>query len=164
MLLSQQRRKRKKREGERKAHAFFPAELEPFYSDIEYIGEGEFARVFKAARIEDGKEVTVKIPISLDPETGRAFTKEISNWNLLMRTSSGYTMNILPIPYLEMELCDRSREEVPKPMGVEEAASIIFDLAKGLRGNHTLKWSYTIRRMSMQAKAIDFYIPRKIIM
>ena len=38
-------------------------------------------------------------------------------------------------------------------MGVEEAASIIFDLAKGLRGNHTLKWSYTIRRMSMQAKA-----------
>ena len=106
MLLSQQRRKRKKREGERKAHAFFPAELEPFYSDIEYIGEGGFARVFKAARIKDGKEVA------------------------------------LPIPYLEMELCDRSREEVPKPMGVEEAASIIFDLAKGLRRNHTLKWSY----------------------
>jgi len=51
-------------------------------------------------------------------------------------------MNILPIPYLEMELCDRSLEEVPKPMRVEEAASIIFDLAKGLRGNHTLKWSY----------------------
>ena len=100
MLLSQQRRKRKKREGERKAHAFFPAELEPFYSDIEYIGEGEFARVFKAARIEDGKEVA------------------------------------LPIPYLEMELCDRSREEVPKPMGVEEAASIIFYLAKGLKHAH----------------------------
>ena len=45
-------------------------------------------------------------------------------------------MNILPIPYLEMELCDRSREEVPKPMGVEEAASIIFDLAKGLKHAH----------------------------
>ena len=38
------------RERERKAHAFLPAELERFYSDIEYIGEGEFARIFKAAR------------------------------------------------------------------------------------------------------------------
>jgi len=45
-------------------------------------------------------------------------------------------MNILPIPYLEMELCDRSLEEVPKPMRVEEAASIIFDLAKGLKHAH----------------------------
>ena len=35
-----------------------------------------------------------------------------------------------------MELCDRSLEEVPKPMGVEEAASIIFDLAKGLKHAH----------------------------
>jgi len=130
------------KEGERrregKAHAFFPAELEAFYRDIEYIGEGGFARIFKAVRIKDGKEVAVKIPISLDPETGKAFTKEISNWNLLGHENivELYDVNILPIPYLEMELCDRSLEEVPKPMEVEEAASIIFDLAKGLKHAH----------------------------
>ena len=95
-------------------------------------------RIFKAVRIKDGKEVAVKIPISLDPETGKAFTKEISNWNLLGHENivELYDVNILPIPYLEMELCDSSLEEVPKPMEVEEAASIIFDLAKGLKHAH----------------------------
>ena len=131
-------KKEEERRRERKAHAFFPAELEAFYRDIEYIGEGGFARIFKAVRIKDGKEVAVKIPISLDPETGKAFTKEISNWNLLGHENivELYDVNILPIPYLEMELCDNSLEEVPKPMEVEEAASIIFDLAKGLKHAH----------------------------
>ncbi|MDF2958261.1 MAG: Serine/threonine protein kinase, partial [Candidatus Alkanophagales archaeon MCA70_species_1] len=119
--------------------AFFPAELEPFYSDIEYIGEGGFARVFKAVRIRDGKEVAVKIPISLDPETGKAFTKEIVNWSRLEHENivELCDMNILPIPYLEMELCDKSLEEVPKPLEVEEATSIIFDVAKGLKHAHS---------------------------
>jgi len=132
-------KKEEERKRARKAHAFFPAELEHFYSDIEYIGEGGFARVFKAVRIKDGKEVAVKIPISLDPETGRAFTKEIVNWSRLKHENivELCDMNILPIPYLEMELCDNSLEEVPKPMGVEEATSIIYDVAKGLKHAHS---------------------------
>ena len=123
----------------KKVPAFFPAELEHFYSDIEYIGEGGFARVFKAVRIKDGKEVAVKIPISLDPETGKAFTKEIVNWSRLEHENivELCDMNILPIPYLEMELCDKSLEEVPKPMSVEEATSIIYDVAKGLKHAHS---------------------------
>jgi len=132
-------KKEEERKRARKAHAFFPAELEPFYSDIEYIGEGGFARVFKAVRIKDGKEVAVKIPISLDPETGKAFTKEIVNWSRLKHENivELCDMNILPIPYLEMELCDKSLEEVPKPMSVEEATSIIYDVAKGLKHAHS---------------------------
>ena len=132
-------KKEEERKRARKAHAFFPAELEHFYSDIEYIGEGGFARVFKAVRIKDGKEVAVKIPISLDPETGKAFTKEIVNWSRLKHENivELCDMNILPIPYLEMELCDKSLEEVPKPMGVEEATSIIYDVAKGLKHAHS---------------------------
>lgn len=132
-------KKEEERKRARKAHAFFPAELEHFYSDIEYIGEGGFARVFKAVRIKDGKEVAVKIPVSLDPETGKAFTKEIVNWSRLKHENivELCDMNILPIPYLEMELCDNSLEEVPKPMGVEEATSIIYDVAKGLKHAHS---------------------------
>ena len=136
---AEEKKEEEKKRARKKVPAFFPAELEAFYRDIEYIGEGGFARIFKAVRIKDSKEVAVKIPISLDPETGKAFTKEISNWNLLGHENivELYDVNILPIPYLEMELCDRSLEEVPKPMEVEDAASIIFDLAKGLKHAHS---------------------------
>ena len=132
-------KKEERKRARKKVPAFFPAELEHFYSDIEYIGEGGFARVFKAVRIKDGKEVAVKIPISLDPETGKAFTKEIVNWSRLKHENivELCDMNILPIPYLEMELCDKSLEEVPKPMSVEEATSIIYDVAKGLKHAHS---------------------------
>jgi len=131
-------KKEEERRRERKAHAFFPAELEAFYRDIEYIGEGGFARIFKAVRIKDGKEVAVKIPISLDPETGRAFTKEIMSWNMLEHENIVrlYDSNILPVPYLEMELCEYSLEEKGKPMPVEEASRIIFEIAKGLKHAH----------------------------
>jgi len=44
-------------------------------------------------------------------------------------------------------------------MGVEEAASIIFDLAKGLRGNHTLKRSYT--KDEYAGKSYRFLYPPK---
>ena len=122
----------------KKVPAFFPAELEAFYRDIEYIGEGGFARIFKAVRIKDGKELAVKIPISLDPETGKAFTKEIMSWNMLEHENIVrlYDSNILPVPYLEMELCEYSLEEKEKPMPVEEASRTIFEIAKGLKHAH----------------------------
>ena len=131
--------KEEKKKEKKKAPTSFPTDLESFYSDIEYIGEGGFARIFKATRDKDGKEVAVKVPISLDRETGKSFTKEISNWSILDHENivELSDLNILPVPYLEMELCDGNLEDEKKPMGVEKAASIIFNLAKGLKHAHS---------------------------
>ncbi len=103
---------------------------------MQRIGEGGFARVFKAVR--DRREVAVKISINLDRETGRSFTKEIMSWSMLEHENIVrlYDSNILPVPYLEMELCECSLEEKDKPMQVEEASRTIFEIAKGLKHAH----------------------------
>ncbi|MBW9220733.1 protein kinase, partial [Methanothermococcus sp. SCGC AD-155-M21] len=118
----------------------FPPELSERYVEVEFIGKGGFARVFKAKR-KDGKEVAVKIPISLDESTGKSFLKEIENWTKLNHKNivKVYHYNILPIPYFEMELCDHSLEDIGKPMDIEETAWIIFNTAEGLKYAHSQK-------------------------
>ena len=115
----------------------FPEELSEFYQDVEFIGKGGFARVFKAKR-RDGKEVAVKIPISLDPATGKSFLREIENWTKLNHENivRVYDYNILPIPYFEMELCDCSLNELDKPLEPEKASWLIFNIAEGLKYAH----------------------------
>ncbi|MBW9221687.1 protein kinase [Methanothermococcus sp. SCGC AD-155-C09] len=116
----------------------FPPELSDRYVEVEYIGKGGFARVFKAKR-KDGKEVAVKIPISLDESTGKSFLKEIENWTKLNHKNivKVYHYNILPIPYFEMELCDQSLEDLDKPLDPEKAAWIIFHTIEGLKHAHS---------------------------
>ena len=117
----------------------FPSELAEFYTEVEYIGKGGFARVFKAKRKKDGKVVAVKIPISLDPATGKSFLREIENWTKLKHPNivRVYDYNILPIPFFEMEYCESSLEKLPKPMDVREAALLIFNAAEGLKYAHS---------------------------
>jgi len=117
----------------------FPSELAEFYTDVEYIGKGGFARVFKAKRKKDGKVVAVKIPISLDPATGKSFLREIENWTKLRHPNivRVYDYNILPIPFFEMEFCESSFEKLPKPMEVREAALLVFNAAEGLKYAHS---------------------------
>jgi len=118
----------------------FPPELSDRYIEVEFIGKGGFARVFKAKR-KDGKEVAVKIPISLDESTGKSFLKEIINWTKLNHKNivKVYDYNILPIPYFEMELCDKSLADLKKPLDPERAAWIIFNTAEGLKYAHSQK-------------------------
>ena len=115
----------------------FPPELEENYIEVEFIGRGGFARVFKAKR-KDGKVVAVKIPISLDPATGKSFLRELMNWTKLNHDNiiKIYDYNILPIPHFEMELCDQSLAELPKPMEIEKATWMIFNVAEGLKYSH----------------------------
>jgi len=82
--------------------------------------------------------VAVKIPISLDPAVGKSFIRELMNWTKLDHTNivKVYDYNILPIPYFEMELCDCSLADIPKPMAVEDAAWIMFNVAEGLKHAH----------------------------
>jgi len=116
----------------------FPAELSMDYTDAKEIGKGGFARVFSATRTSDNKKVAVKIPISLDKHVGRSFIKEIENWTGLTHENivSVYEYNILPIPYFEMELCDSSLKDIEKPLDVEKAAWILFNIAEGIKYAH----------------------------
>jgi len=115
-----------------------PAELGDKYSDTSFLGKGGFARVFKATR-KDGKDVAVKIPISLDASTGKSFIAEMQNWTQLKHPNivQIYDYNIMPIPYFEMELCDRSLNELDKPVDSKETAWIIFNTCEGLKYTHS---------------------------
>jgi formylglycine-generating enzyme required for sulfatase activity/serine/threonine protein kinase len=118
----------------------FPTELQPKYTDIEFLGKGGFARVFKAKRKSDGETVAVKIPISLDEATGKSFLKEIKAWEEMKHPNivEMYDMNIMPMPYFEMEFVEnKSLEELKKPVEVEDAAKIVFDIAEGLKYAHS---------------------------
>ncbi|HIP75378.1 MAG TPA: serine/threonine protein kinase, partial [Thermococcus paralvinellae] len=116
----------------------FPPQLAHKYTGVELIGKGGFARVYKAKR-KDGSVVAVKIPLSLDENTGRAFLREITNWLHLKHPNIVrlYDANILPIPYLEMEYCESSLEKLSKPLSIESAAYIIFNVAEGLKYAHS---------------------------
>jgi len=118
----------------------FPPELTELFHDVELIGEGGFARIFKAKRKRDGKEVAVKIPISLDRITGKSFLREIENWTKLEHPNivKVYDYNILPIPYVEMELCDCSLADLQKPVNAEKATWLIFNIAEGLKYAHSM--------------------------
>ena len=121
-----------------------PPELVELYTDVEFIGKGGFARVFKAKRKRDGKVVAIKIPISLDSATGKSFLREIENWTKLKHPNivRVYDYNILPVPFFEMEYCEDSLENLLRRSGhlpPMEAAGIIFDIAEGLKYAHSLR-------------------------
>jgi serine/threonine protein kinase len=116
----------------------FPYELSPDYTDVGLIGKGGFARVFRANRIRDGKEVAVKIPISMDRSVGKSFIKEMENWTRLRHQNivEIFDFNVLPIPYFEMELCETPLEKMQTPCEIEKAAWIVFNIAEGLKYAH----------------------------
>ncbi len=117
----------------------FPRELEGSYYDVAVIGRGGFAKVFRARRKTDGTEVAVKIPLALDAETGKSFISEITTWKSLSHRNivDLYDFNILPIPFLQMELCQRSLNDIPMPLSMERAASLAFHITEGLRYAHS---------------------------
>jgi serine/threonine protein kinase len=119
----------------------FPYELTPDYKNIGLIGTGGFARVFRANRRSDGKEVAVKIPISLDRSIGKSFMREMNTWTKLKHQNivELYDHNILPVPYFEMEKCDSSLDIISKPIDLEKALWIIFNVAEGLKYAHNEK-------------------------
>ncbi|NJE85953.1 serine/threonine protein kinase [Thermococcus sp. CX2] len=108
------------------------------YRKVEPIGEGGFARVYRAEKM-DGTVVAIKVPISLTEEGGKAFLKEVRNWSLLTHPNivELYDYNIFPVPYLEMEYCETSLAKVEKPMSIEKATKIIFDVCEGLKYAHS---------------------------
>lgn len=112
-----------------------PFELQPFYTDSAYIGEGGFGRVFKAIN-KEGQEVALKIPKSFDKKSERTFVTEVSNWSQLNHPNivKLNEYKILPIPYIETEFCEDRLDKGMKSL--DEAVSIVYEIAKGLQYAH----------------------------
>jgi serine/threonine protein kinase len=89
-------------------------------------------------RKTDGKLVAVKIPISFDEVTGKCFLNEIAAWETLRHKNIVEVLgvNILPIPYVEMEYVPGSLETVKKPLPVWKAVHIVRGIASALEYAH----------------------------
>lgn len=118
--------------------AYFPDTLNERYQNVEFIGKGGIARVFKARRRSDGKIVAVKVPINFDETTGRLFMKEMRIWEDLDHPNivKLYSVNILPVPYVEMEYVPKTISDLEMPLSQREAFEIIYGVAKGLLYAH----------------------------
>ena len=117
---------------------YFPPELEGRYTDIRHIGRGGVAHVFAAHRKSDNLLVAVKIPISFDEVTGKCFLNEIAAWQTLRHKNivEVLEVNILPVPYVEMEYVPGSLESIEKPLPVWKAVHLVHGIADGLAYAH----------------------------
>lgn len=117
----------------------FPPELLEKYSQPELIGMGGIARVYKAVNNATGEVVALKIPVQFNEMTGKSFMKEIKAWEDLTHENivSIHEVNILPVPYVEMEYIPRSLADVKKPLQPDEAARIVRGIASGLSYAHS---------------------------
>ncbi|HOT04554.1 MAG TPA: protein kinase [Methanolinea sp.] len=120
------------------ANGMFPQELTEKYQVMEFVGSGGLARVYRARNLQSGQEVALKIPLQSDEKTGRSFLKEIVGWEGLNHENivrvSG--VNILPVPYVEMEYVPKTLADVHKPLPVRSAARFCRDVARGLLFAH----------------------------
>jgi hypothetical protein len=116
----------------------FPPELSDRYTSVDFLGMGGISHVFRAMRLKDGKTVAVKIPIRFDETTGKSFMKEILAWEGLRHPNivEITEVNILPIPYVEMEYLKSVLADKKTPLPVSEAAEIVDGVANGLAYAH----------------------------
>jgi hypothetical protein len=116
----------------------FPPELADRYTSVDFLGMGGISHVFKAMRLKDGKTVAVKIPIRFDETTGKSFMKEILAWEGLRHPNivEITEVNILPIPYVEMEFIKVVLADLKTPLPVRQAAEIVTGVADGLAYAH----------------------------
>ncbi|WP_456395169.1 serine/threonine-protein kinase [Thermococcus sp.] len=108
------------------------------YEEVEAVGEGGFARVYRARR-KDGSVVALKIPYHLTEQAGKVFLKEVMVWSRLKHKNivELYDANIVPLPYIEMEYCESSLAGLDKPLNWEKAARLIFEVCEGLKYAHS---------------------------
>ncbi|MDY6865116.1 MAG: serine/threonine-protein kinase [Halobacteriota archaeon] len=111
------------------------------YTDLQYIGGGGFADVYRAVR-KDNTVVAVKAPRNLDEKTESFFFRELNTWHQLnhrniVRLISPY---LKPEPHFEMEHVDGKNlgESLKnRSFDIEGACRIIFDITRGLEYAHS---------------------------
>lgn len=116
----------------------FPVELLDKFQNPELIGVGGIARVFRADNIQSGESIALKIPVQFNETAGKCFIKEITAWEDLHHENivKIHEVNILPVPFVEMEYIERSLADLKKPMYSDEAATIVRGIALGLGYAH----------------------------
>lgn len=122
----------------------FPIALKDNYSEFSLVGAGGTARVFKARKMNTGKVVALKVPLFFDDKTGKAFLREMRIWKGLSHKNivDVFSVNILPVPYVEMEYIDSGLEELEKPMEVDRALRLFAGVAEGLSYVHSLGFAH----------------------
>ncbi|MCE5337582.1 MAG: serine/threonine protein kinase [Methanomicrobiaceae archaeon] len=116
----------------------FPPELAGRYGQVAFVGRGGLGQVFSAVRRDDRRTVAVKIPIAYDEATGKTFMKEMRFWEDLTHKNivAIHSVNILPVPFVEMEYLPRTLKDLEKPVPGETAARIVAGIAAGLAYAH----------------------------
>jgi tRNA A-37 threonylcarbamoyl transferase component Bud32 len=116
----------------------FPDILKERYMQNEFIGRGGMAKVFKVKRRKDGRTAALKIPIYLDEKTGINLFREMNIWKDLDHKNiiQVFDLNILPVPFVEMEYFKDSLAGMKKPADEKESAAIISGIAEGLSYAH----------------------------
>ncbi len=120
------------------AGSLLPPALAGRYSGARFIHQGGIARVFSAVRKSDGIRVAVKVPIRTDEQTGKSFLREMKVWEDLVHPGIVriYSANILPVPYVEMELFGASLADIAVPVSPRQSLEIVRKVAEALRYAH----------------------------
>jgi len=118
--------------------AGFPPELAERYDRVALVGRGGLGQVFSAVRRDDRRTVAVKIPAAYDEATGKTFMKEMRFWEDLAHPNivAVHSVNILPVPFVEMEYLPRTLDDLEKPLPAETAARIAAGIAAGIAYAH----------------------------
>jgi eukaryotic-like serine/threonine-protein kinase len=116
----------------------FPEVLRSRYENCSIVGSGGVAIVYRALRIDNGKEVALKIPFSADETTGKTFLNELSIWRDLHHPCivEVFDQNIFPVPYVEMEYLSRTLRDMTYPLAPARAIAIITDIGSALMYAH----------------------------
>lgn len=116
----------------------FPEKLATKYHDIQVIGSGGMAVVYRGTRNDDGKIVALKVPVSADETSGKTFLNEISVWRDLSHPNivAIIDQNIFPVPYVELEYLPRSLKEMTRPVPPEKAKIIVEQIGSALLYAH----------------------------
>ena len=116
----------------------FPAELAGRYDRVAFVGRGGLGQVFSAVRRDDGRAVAVKIPVSYDEATGKTFMREMRFQEDLLHENivRVHSVNILPVPFVEMEYLPRNLADLDRPLPPADALRIAAGIAAGLAYAH----------------------------
>lgn len=115
--------------------------LAKLYAEVEYIGGGGFADVYRCVTREGGV-VAVKVPRNIDEKTEEIFFREVSRWQQLNhRNIIRLIRPRLKPPCIELEYADGgSLYELLREKGrleVRRACEIAYDVASALEYSHS---------------------------